>query len=120
MAEADALKLWRRAGLPDAHWNVQLVTAAGQPIATPDAWLPEVGLAWEIDSYAYHFEPVDYARTLDRNARYTAHEITFLQTLPSRLTLDADAVLEELRDAYVTASHRTLPGNIHWRSRTDD
>ncbi|MDQ3153306.1 MAG: hypothetical protein M3R63_16875 [Actinomycetota bacterium] len=100
VAEADALQLWRRAGLPEAYWNVQLVTAAGQPIATPDAWLPSVGLAWEIDSYDYHFERVDYARTLDRNARYTAHEVSFLQTIPSRLTRDADAVLQELRDAY--------------------
>lgn len=51
VAEADALQLWRRTGLPEAQWNVALTTPTGQLIAVPDAWLPEVGLAWEIDSY---------------------------------------------------------------------
>ncbi len=119
VAEGDALRLWRRAGLPEAQWNVQLVTSTGQMIATPDAWLPEVGLAWEIDSYDYHFDRLDYARTLDRNARYSAHGIAYLQTLPSRLNRDADKVITELHDSYAAAARRPAPEGICWRSRPD-
>lgn len=119
VAEADALRLWRRAGLPEARWNVQLLTPTGQLIATPDAWLPEVGLAWEIDSYDYHFGRLEYARTLDRNARYSAHAIAYLQTIPSRLTRDAAKVITELWDTYAAAARRPVPGNICWRPRPD-
>lgn len=119
VAEAEALRLWRRAGLPEAQWNVQLVTSTGDVIATPDAWLPEVGLAWEIDSYDYHFERIDYARTLERNARYSAHGIAFLQTIPSRLSREADKVIEELWDTHAAAARRPVPDGISWRLRSD-
>jgi hypothetical protein len=108
VAEADALQLWRRTGLPEAQWNVALTTPTGQLIAVPDVWLPEVGLAWEIDSYDYHFKRRDYARTLDRNARYSAHGIAYLQTIPSRLTGDRENVIVELQNAYADAL-RVLP-----------
>lgn len=120
VAEAEALRLWRRAGLPEAQWNVQLVTPTGKLIATPDAWAPQVGLAWEIDSYDYHFTRLDYARTLERNARYSAHGIAYLQTIPSRLTDDADNVISELHDSYAAAERRPLPDGICWQLRRDD
>lgn len=117
VAEAEALRLWRRAGLPEAQWNVQLVTPTGQVIATPDAWLPEVGFAWEIDSYDYHFERLDYVRTLDRNARYSAHGIPYLQTVPSRLTSEPEKVKAELLCSYAAAARRPAPAGICWQPR---
>lgn len=119
VAEADAMRLWQRSGLPEAHWNVELMTATGCPIATPDAWVPAAGLAWEIDSFDYHFEPDDYARTIERNTRYLKHGIDLLQTIPSRLIRDADAVVTELRDAYASASRRAAPEGICWQPRND-
>lgn len=119
VAEADALQLWRRTGLPEAQWNVALTTPTGQLIAVPDAWLPGVGLAWEIDSYDYHFKRRDYARTLDRNARYSAHGIAYLQTIPSRLTGDRENVIVELQNAYADALRRPAPVGVCWRTGSD-
>ncbi|MGH4021992.1 MAG: hypothetical protein ACRDT0_22695 [Pseudonocardiaceae bacterium] len=119
VAEADALGLWRRAGLPEAEWNVELMTSSGTVIGTPDAWDPRVAFAWEIDSLEYHLNPPDYARTLDRNARYTAHGIAFLQTIPSRLVRDSDAVIAELLAAYAAAAQRPAPAGICHKRRAE-
>ncbi|MGH3980768.1 MAG: hypothetical protein ACRDRZ_17515, partial [Pseudonocardiaceae bacterium] len=63
--------------------------------------------------------PPDYARTLDRNARYTAHGIAFLQTIPSRLVRDSDAVIAELLAAYAAAAQRPAPAGICHKRRAE-
>jgi hypothetical protein len=109
VAEIDGLRVWRRTGLPPLSWNVDLYDKDGQFIARPDGWCDEVGLAWEIDSYEYHFEREGYARTLKRNARYAAAGILVVQTLPNRLRTEPDAVAAELRAAYRAAADRPRP-----------
>ncbi|HEX6355277.1 hypothetical protein [Actinophytocola sp.] len=69
-AEVDAIRVWERTGLPRPAWNVPLRDTSGTYLGTPDAWFAEVGLAWEIDSYEFHFEREAYANTVNRNARY--------------------------------------------------
>ena len=86
-----------------------MLDGAGRRIATPDAWWPDVGLAWEIDSLDYHLAPEDYRRTVERNARYAAHGIPFLQTVPVRLTTEPGKVLDELRAAHAAAAARPRP-----------
>ncbi|MCP3797904.1 hypothetical protein NLX83_01400 [Allokutzneria sp. A3M-2-11 16] len=107
VAEAEALRVWRRTGLPMPQWNVPVYDETKKLIAVPDAWCQEVRLAWEIDSYEYHFHREGYARTLDRNARYAAAGITVLQTLPTRIRLDPDRVVSEIRAAYQAARNRS-------------
>lgn len=109
VAESHARRLARRSGLPAPCGNVEVRDGAGRLIATPDAWWPDVGLAWEIDSLDYHFAPADYRRTVGRNARYSAHGVPFLQTVPSRLTTEPGKVLDELRSAYAAAAARPRP-----------
>ncbi|MEC3975420.1 hypothetical protein [Amycolatopsis sp. H20-H5] len=109
IAEIDAEHLWRRSGLPVALWNKKLIDQEGRLIAKPDAWFDEVGLAWEIDSRAFHLGPEGYAKTLARNARYAAAGILVLQTLPSRLREEPERVLAELRAAYRAAAARPRP-----------
>ncbi|PXY21447.1 hypothetical protein BAY60_27275 [Prauserella muralis] len=109
VAEGDAWRLWRRAGLPDCEWNVPVYDDSGAYIATPDAWCDEVALAWEIDSKEFHFELADYADTLSRNARYAAAGIIVLPTLPARLRTEPEAVVRELRAAYQAACNRPRP-----------
>jgi hypothetical protein len=118
VAEIDAMAVWARTGLPAPDWNFELRGAGGQYIATPDAWCDEVAMAWEIDSYDFHFEKADYARTLSRNTRYTSAGVLVVQTLPTRLRTESEAVAEELRAAYRAATTRPRP-DVHAIPRPD-
>ncbi|WP_329788993.1 hypothetical protein V1227_32025 [Lentzea sp. DG1S-22] len=109
VAERDARRLSRRIRLPTAHWNVTLAGADGVIIGRPDAWYDDVGLAWEIDSRAFHYGPRDYERTLARNSRYAAAGILVVQTLPTRLRDNPEAVAAELRKAHRAAAARPRP-----------
>jgi hypothetical protein len=109
VAEVDAMRVWERTGLPKPRWNVPLKDADGNHIGTPDAWFAEVNLAWEIDSYEFHFQRADYAKTVSRNTRYAAAGIVVVQTLPTRLRTDPDGVAAELTAAYRGAAARAMP-----------
>ncbi|WP_340685711.1 hypothetical protein LCL61_04765 [Amycolatopsis coloradensis] len=128
VAEIDAMNVWRLSGLPEPIWNQPLRDGSGEYIATPDGYFKEVDLAWEIDSYDFHFAKEAYAKTLDRNARYAAAGIAVLQPLPSRLRTEPEKVAEELRAAYNAAAARQLnstqvedaglvQANIPWEER---
>ena len=108
VAEIDAMRVWERTGLPSPRWNVVLRTNDGAFIAIPDAWF-DAGLAWEIDSYEFHYHHDDYARTVARNARYAAAGVPVLQTLPNRLRRDPDSVATELIAAHRAAHSRPCP-----------
>lgn len=110
--EVHAMRVVRSSGLPEPRWNVPLFDDCGLLIGVPDAWWSEVGLAWEIDSLAYHLEPADYDRTLRRDARYAAAGISFLPTRPSRLRTERAAVRTELKAAYAAAARRPPPPGI--------
>ncbi|WP_328701596.1 hypothetical protein [Amycolatopsis pittospori] len=114
VAEVDAWNLWQRSGLPEGQWNVRIFDANGRYIATPDNWCDEVGFAWEIDSYGFHASGPGFRATLARNARYAAAGIVVLQTLPSRLRSEPDAVMAELRAAHESAQRRPRP-DVHVR-----
>lgn len=109
VAEADGLRIWQVSGLPAAVWNVPVVDGDGRFIAVPDAWCDEVAMAWEIDSFEWHFTARGYARTVARNTRYAGAGIVVVQTLPSRLRDDPSGVIAELRAAYRAASARPRP-----------
>ena len=102
------MRVWARTGLPEPAWNVSMSTAQGEHIAIPDAWF-DVGLAWEIDSFEYHFKREGYAATVSRNAKYAAAGVMVLQTLPSRLRGEPDSVAAELVAAYQAAEARPRP-----------
>ncbi|MFD8499836.1 hypothetical protein [Amycolatopsis sp. NPDC059657] len=109
VAEIDAMNVWRRTKLPEPWWNFELRTESGEYIATPDGWCDDVGLAWEIDSFDYHFDREGYARTLRRNTRYAAAGVPYVQTTPSRLRSEPVVVAAELVAAHLAASLRPRP-----------
>jgi hypothetical protein len=109
VAESHGLAVWRRSGLPEATWNVPVHDTKGAFVAMPDAWFDDVAMAWEIDSYDWHFDAKGYARTVARNARYAGAGIAVIQTLPSRLREDPTGVIAELRAAYEAAKARPRP-----------
>jgi hypothetical protein len=108
VAEIDAMRVWERTDLPRPVWNVPLLNIHGEHIAVPDAWF-DVGLAWEIDSYEFHFHREDYARTVRRNARYAAAGVLVLQTLPNQLRVDPESAAAELIAAHQAAESRPRP-----------
>ena len=108
-AESWARELAVRSGFDSMWWNQELFLPNGSHLATPDGWLDDVGLAWEIDSYEYHFKPEDYAKTLKRHNRMTAAGIIVVHTVPSRLRTEPDQVMDELRGAYEQARQRPRP-----------
>ncbi len=106
VAEIDAMAVWRRTGLPEPLWNRELRNAGGRYIGTPDGYFGKVRLAWEIDSYDFHFARAQYAGTLERNSRYAAEGIVVLQTLPGRLRIEPERVAAELVAAHSAAETR--------------
>lgn len=111
-AESRAVRLAKRSGLPPMRWNVRLRRPSGLFLASPDGWLDDVALAWEIDSLEYHLSPADYRRTLERHNAMTALGIIVVHTVPSQLTTQPDVVIEQLRGAYRQALKRPRPDVI--------
>ena len=109
VAEAHAKDLSRRLLVPPTHWNPEIRDASGRYVGCPDGWWEDVGLAWEIDSFDFHFHRDGYARTLRRNNRYSAAGIMVVQTLPSRLRDDPVGVIEELEAAHRAAAAQPRP-----------
>jgi hypothetical protein len=109
IAETDAMDLLRGSGLPQPMWNVKVLDPGGGYLGRPDGWWDDVALAWEIDSYQFHFEASDYARTVERNSRYAAAGILVIQTLPSEIRNNPAAVLRTLAAAHEAASARARP-----------
>src|SRR5437016_1150541 len=91
------------------HWNAEIFDVRGNYIGRPDGWWDDVGMAWEIDSFDFHFWRKEYERTTDRNTRYAKAGITVVQTLPSRLLDSASSVLDDLEAGYRAAASRPLP-----------
>lgn len=105
-AELNAKKLWARSGLPEPAWNAPVFDSAGRLLGIADAWWDDVALAWEINSYAWHLAPQDYAREQEKRARFAAVGAAVLPTMPKRLRADSGGVLRELGMAYQAAAAR--------------
>ncbi|MEY8043154.1 hypothetical protein AB8O55_27410 [Saccharopolyspora cebuensis] len=109
VAESHAYRLAKRSDLPRMSWNVRVLDSSGALLGIPDGWIDEVGLAWQIDSHAYHLSPASYAATVKRHSLLTAAGVVVVHTLPSQLTREPDAVLAQLRAAYDSARRRPRP-----------
>ncbi|RCW43206.1 hypothetical protein DFQ14_10795 [Halopolyspora algeriensis] len=108
-AEGWAYRLVQGSGLPPMSWNVRLLDPAGRFLGSPDGWIDDVGLAWEIDSLEYHLSPAAYKTTTARHSTMTAAGITVVHTVPSRLRDDPRGVLDELHGACAAARQRPRP-----------
>ncbi|MDD7966252.1 hypothetical protein [Actinomycetospora lemnae] len=109
VAEAWARELHAESDLPRVLWNPRLYDPAGTYIAQADAFFPDVGLAWEIDSVRHHFLLPDWDKTLRRRARMQAFGLVVAHTRPSRTRADRAAVIEELWGSYRLAASRPCP-----------
>lgn len=109
MAQGWAKRVVQRAELSMPAWRVPITSVNGSHVATADAWWDEVGLAWEVDSYAFDLSPADAKAALHRAARLTACGVLVVHTPPTQLRDDPDAVIKLLRSAHAQAAARTRP-----------
>lgn len=109
IARVLAKRMLKQAGLPIPEWRVPITTPNGAHIATTDAWWDDVGLAWEVDSYAFDLSPADATAALNRAARLTASGILVVHTSPAQLHDEPAAVADLLRGAYEQAAARPRP-----------
>ncbi len=110
--EADLARLLESAGIPNVLYNVVLVTEGGLHVATPDAWLDDVGLALEVDSVTHHASPDGFGTTLRRNARYAAAGVPVVGLLPSDLVARPNGVLRDIESARAAAAARGRPAVV--------
>jgi hypothetical protein len=96
--EGELLALIRRARLPEP-WPNALLFAGDEPIARPDAWWPDFGVAVEVDSKEWHLAPKDWEQTMRRHARMTALGILVLHFSPRQIREEPEEVLATIRTA---------------------
>lgn len=109
LAQGWAKRLIHRAGLPTPSWRVPITSPTGAHLATPDAWWDDVGLAWQVDSYAFDLTPADYTSVLRRSAHLTAAGIVVVHTPPAQLRDNPAEVADLLRAAHSQAATRPRP-----------
>ena len=108
-AELQAKQLWKKAGLPEARWNVVIRRADGSLVGRADCWVDEVALVWEIESTEWHLDPAAHEYTVERAACFTAAGAVYLATKPRKIMTDPHAVAATLRAAYEQALRRPRP-----------
>ncbi|MCD2193230.1 hypothetical protein LQ327_07505 [Actinomycetospora endophytica] len=99
--------LHARSGLPPMLWNPRLYFPGGRFLASPDGYLPCVGMAWENDSLEFH--PVEEDDTARRRADMIAAGVIVAHHRPRRLRTEPERVIEELRAHYRLAASRPTP-----------
>jgi hypothetical protein len=97
-------------------WNPTLIAPDGRQLPTPDGWIPDVGVALEVDSREYHISPEQWERTLARHALLTSYGAAVLHFPPSRIRQNLAGVLRviertclERREAGVTTAITATP-----------
>jgi hypothetical protein len=87
--------------LPGVRWNPALTTLSGQSLPTPDGWIPDVGIALEVDSREHHSMPDDWARTLDRHNALTRHGALVLHFTPAAIYATPETVRRTIVESYL-------------------
>jgi hypothetical protein len=78
-------------------WNPRLETTDGTRLPSPDGWIPDVGIALEVDSREYHLGPEGWQRTMRRHnllASYGALVLHFTPTEVRRRRRSVRGVVE--------------------------
>jgi predicted transcriptional regulator of viral defense system len=82
-------------------WNPHLTTPDGDALPTPDGWIPDAGIAVEVDSREHHSSTDDWARTLGRHNRLTQYGALVLHFTPREIRDEPGRVLRVIEQAYI-------------------
>jgi hypothetical protein len=100
VAEARVMRRILSLPLPRPLFNVDLRLPDESFLARPDAYWPEAGLAFEIDSREFHAGYVGLERTQRRHARLTAAGVLVLHASRARIDTDWPALAGEIEAAF--------------------
>ncbi|MEU0558454.1 hypothetical protein [Dactylosporangium sp. NPDC006015] len=102
IAEGEARALLARSTvLPAMLWNPVLKTLDGMALPSPDGWIPDVGLALEVDSRSYHLSPEDWERNLHRHARLAEAGAVVLHFSPQQIHRDPAWFVASVERSYL-------------------
>lgn len=112
VAEARAMRRILSLPLPRPLFNVELRLPDGTLLARPDAYWPDAGLAFEVDSREFHAGYVGLERTQRRHARLTAAGVLVLHASPVRIDTDWPVLASEIEAAYWVGVSRPPPAVV--------
>jgi hypothetical protein len=81
-------------------WNPKLSGTDGTPLPSPDGWIPEAGIALEVDSREYHLNPEGWQRTMHRHNLLSSYGALVLHFTPSEIRGRRRAVRAVVERAY--------------------
>jgi hypothetical protein len=87
------------ATLPPVLWNPVLIGPSGARLPSPDAYVPDAGIAIEVDSVQHHSSGEDFQRTLDRGNELSRHGIVVLHFTPAEIRRSSRRVLRVVEAA---------------------
>ena len=99
-------------GFPPMVWNRTIFSADGQRLITPDGWVDEVAMAWEIESVEFHLGPADQQASYRRRALMRRYDVELVEHRPSQLRHERRQVRDDLWVAYERALRRPRPALI--------
>jgi hypothetical protein len=99
--EAEFHELFPTGGsLPSIIWNPTLRVDDGTTLPSPDGWIPEVGIALEVDSREYHLGPEGWQRTMRRHNLLSSYGAMVLHFTPSEIRQRKRSVRGVVERAY--------------------
>jgi hypothetical protein len=97
VADALAKRALRSTALPPPRWHVPVYDHTGMLLGIPDAWWPEMSVAWNVGTQARHHDPRIWA----------AGGVTLVHTDPQHLHANPTNATSELLAAYAKAAANT-------------
>ncbi|WP_329119247.1 hypothetical protein [Streptomyces sp. NBC_01465] len=117
VAEEEARRILRTAGIPDPLWNRDLRLPDGTWLARPDAYWPSEGVVLEIDSRRWHLGPADWEATMARRNRMLEAGLLALAFSPYQLRTSPVKFAQSVRTALATGRSRPAP-LLRWTQPT--
>jgi hypothetical protein len=97
VADVLAKRALRTTALPPPQWHTPVYDDTGMLLGVPDAWWPQMSVAWNVGTQARHHDPEVWERA----------GVTLVRTDPARLRAAPSAVMSELLAAYSKAASNT-------------
>jgi hypothetical protein len=104
-AEGDVRQLIKRSGLPEPMYNPDLYLGSVF-LGRPDLWWQDAAVAGEVDSREWHYLPDQWAQTLARHSRMTAHGILMVHFTPKQVRSEPRRIVADFRSAIETGRQR--------------
>ncbi|MEV0281731.1 hypothetical protein AB0I22_35830 [Streptomyces sp. NPDC050610] len=109
-AENQARTVIAGSPLPPPLWNPDLYTAAGEFIASPDAYWPRAGVALEVDSSAHHFRHPNPCHP--RRQRLESHAVHVFTSTPATLRDSPTTLVAALTEALAAGNRAGPPRGV--------